>query len=111
MMIRANSAALLHALIDSGLTATAAARRCKINRALFNSLLACNKTVSIKTAGKLKRQFGATLSVLRNPRRAKSSNQHVTATTLQKILNTEEYFNEKEKKKSILRRRDVCSRL
>lgn len=58
MTIRANSAALLSALLDSGLTVTAAARQCAINRDVFKSLLEGDKPVTVKTAGKLKRHFG-----------------------------------------------------
>lgn len=67
MTIRANSAALLSALLDSGLTVTAAARQCAINRDVFKSLLEADRPVTVKTAGKLKRHFGDKVISIAHP--------------------------------------------
>lgn len=57
-MINSNKAALMDAVIDSGLTVSEAAKRCGVNRDLFGALLRTDRTISIKTAGRLKRHFG-----------------------------------------------------
>lgn len=56
--IRSNAQFLMTALLDKGLTVSAAARETKISNDLFGKLLRKNKPISYRTAGKLKAQFG-----------------------------------------------------
>lgn len=57
-MVISKKAALLDAVIDSGLTVSEAAQRCGVNRDLFGALLRTDRAISVKTAGRLKRHFG-----------------------------------------------------
>lgn len=57
-MVISNRAAILSAIIDSGLTISEAAERCGINRDVFGRLLKADCSINTKTAGKLKRHFG-----------------------------------------------------
>lgn len=59
VIIVCNSQVVLDSLIEQGLTITAAARKAGIDRELFQSLLRSNRAVTVKTAAKLRRHFGA----------------------------------------------------
>ena len=56
--IRSNTAIILRAIVDSGMTVTEAAKTAGIGKDLFGRLLRGDCLLSIRTACRLKRAFG-----------------------------------------------------
>lgn len=57
--IESNAAHVLKSVIESGKSTTEAAAALGISADLLNRLIKCNKSISLRTASRLRRAFGA----------------------------------------------------
>lgn len=62
--VKSNAAALLAAVVSKGLTFGEAAQMCGVNSDLFGQCAGFNKSISPKTAGRLKKFFGDDVIIL-----------------------------------------------
>lgn len=56
--VKSNAAALMAAVVSKGLTFGEAAQMCGVNADLFGQCARSNKSISPRTAGRLKKAFG-----------------------------------------------------